>query len=255
VLSNKRISHRGASSAVTPLSSSRPAKGRVRSAFQEYIVANSKYTSKGLVANGHFWIGPVVDFRLPSCCATTLFDVSGWRTWSCPSRAPILHRSSSRWDSIPFRMATCGVSLFAKSAFPWSVNANRLWSGNLVCNLRSVSSPEHGCYRDWNRSLVHGLLCVHWTRSILDRRMAVRKTYARVHSLLRKRKEVRPARPKQSSSTPKALSTSALSTTRSLSPDWFREVSIAQAFLKPTQPCLSGCWGVCGDLSEIQRKT
>jgi hypothetical protein len=193
VRSNNRISHRGVSSAVTPVSNSRPAKGRVRSTFQEYIVAKSKYTSKGLVANSPFWIGPVVDFRLRSCCATTLFDVPGWRTWSCPSRAPMLHRRSSRRDSIPFRMATCGVSLFAKSAFPWSVNANRLWSSNLVGDLRSVSSPEHECYRDWNRSPVHGLLCVPWTRSILDRRPAVRTTYARIHRHLRTGKVALPA--------------------------------------------------------------
>jgi hypothetical protein len=181
VRSNKRISHRGASGAVTPLFSSRPAKGRVRGAFQEYIVANSEYTSKGLVANSPFWIGPPVDFRLRSCCATTLFDVSGWRTWSCSTGAPLLHRSSSRSDSIPCRMATYGVSLFAKSPFLWSVDANRLWSSNLVCDLRPVSSPEHECYRGWNHSLVHRLLRVHWTRSVFHRRPAVRTPYARIH--------------------------------------------------------------------------
>ncbi len=112
-------------------------------------------------------------------------------------------------------MATCGVSLFAKSAFPWSVNADRLWSSGLVCVLRPVSSPEHECYRDRDRSPLHGLLCVSWTRSILDRRPAVRTTYARIHRLFRTRKVVRPTRPKQSSSTPRALSTSASSSMRS----------------------------------------
>jgi hypothetical protein len=196
---------------VAPPSSSRPAKSRVRGAFQEYIPANTKNTSKGLVANSPFWIGPVVDFGIRSCCATTLFDVSGWCTWSCLSRAPMLHRSGSGWDSVPFRMATCGVSLFAKSAFPWSVNANHLWSSNLVCDVRSVSSPGHECHRDWNRSLVHGLLCVHWTRSILDRRPAVRSTNARVHRPLRTGEVARTAWPKASSSTPKAIFTSTFS--------------------------------------------
>jgi hypothetical protein len=184
----------------------------VRGAFQEYISANTENTSKGLVGNSLFWILPVVDFGLRSCCATTLFDVSGWRAWSCLSRAPMLHRISSRWDSIPFRMATCGVSLFARSAFLWSVDANRLWSSNRLCDLRSVSSQKHKCYRGWNRSLVHGLLCVHWTRSVLDRRPAFWPAYA---PILRTQKAVKPSRPKQSSSTPRALSTSALSPMRS----------------------------------------
>lgn len=201
--SNKRILHWGASSAVAPLS-----KGRVRGAFQEYIVANSKCTSKGLVANSSFWIGPVVDFRLSSCCATTLFNVSRWRTWSSAACPPMLHRSGSRWDSIPCRMATCGVSLFVKSAFPWSANANCLWSSALVCILRPVSCSEYQCDRGRDRSPVHGLLRVHWTRSILYRFPAVRTTYARIHRLLRTRKLARPARPKQSGPPPMLLSTS-----------------------------------------------
>jgi hypothetical protein len=180
--------------AVAPFSSSRRAKSRARSAFQEYILANTENTSKGLAGNGPFGIGPVRDFCLRLCCAATLFNVSGWRTWSRSSRAPVLHRSGSRWDGIPFRMATCSVSMFAKPAFPWSVNADRLWSSGLVRDLRPVSNPEHQCHRGWNCALVHGLLCVHWTRRLLDRRPAVRATYARIHRLLGTQKVARSAR-------------------------------------------------------------
>ena len=186
--SNQRISHRGASSAVAPLSSLRPTKSGVRGAFQEYILTNTQKASKGLLGNSPFGIGPVKDFCLRLCCATTLFNVSGWRTWSRSARAPMLHRSGPRGDSLPFRVAACGVSLLAMSAFAWSVNAGRLWRSGLVCVLRPVSSSEHECYRDRDRSPVHGLLCLPWTRSILDRRPAVRTTYARIHRLLRTRK-------------------------------------------------------------------
>jgi hypothetical protein len=153
----------------------------VRGAHQEYIVANAKNTPKGLVSNSHFGVGTAMGFCLRSSCATTLFDVSDWRAWGRSARAPMLHRSGSRWDSVPFRMATRGVSLFDGSAFAWSVNAGRLWSSGPSCVLRPVSGPELECYRDRYRSPVHGLLCVPWTRSILDRRLAVRKTYARIH--------------------------------------------------------------------------
>jgi hypothetical protein len=166
----------------------------VRGAFQEYIVANSEYTSKGLVANSPFGIGPVMDFCLRSCCATTLFDVSGWRTWSRSARAPMLHRIRSGWDSIPVWVATCGVSLSAQSPLAGFIDASRLWSSRPVFVLRPISSPEHECYRGGNRSLVHGLLCLHWTRSVLDRRPGVRTTYARIHRHLRTRRVVRPAR-------------------------------------------------------------
>jgi hypothetical protein len=53
------------------------------------------------------------------------------------------------------------------------------------------------CYRDRDRSPVHRRLCVPRTWSILDRHPAVRATYARIPGLLRTRKVVRPARPKQ----------------------------------------------------------
>jgi hypothetical protein len=194
VPSNQRNSHLGASGAFAPFSSSRPANSPMRGAFQEYILANTENTSKGLVGNSPFWIRPVKDFCLRSCCAATLFNVSCWRTRSRSAGAPMLHRSGSRRDCIPLRMATRGVSLFAESALPWSVNANRLWSSGLVCALRPVSSPQHECHRDRDSSPVHGLLCVPWAGSILDRRPAVRTTYARVHRLLRNRKVVMPAR-------------------------------------------------------------
>jgi hypothetical protein len=62
----------------------------------------------------------------------------------------------------------------------WSANADRLWSGGLVYVPRLVSSPEHECYRDRDRPPVYGLLCVPWTRNILDRRLAPRTTHARL---------------------------------------------------------------------------
>jgi hypothetical protein len=189
---NQRILHREASSAVAPLCKSSPSKRPARDAFQEYISTNTQNSSKGLVGNSPVGIGPVVNFRLRSYGATTLFDVSGWHTWSRTARAPMLHRCGSLLDSIPFRMATCGVSLFVKSAFPWSVNADCLWSSGLVCVLRPVSSPSHECYRDRDRPPVHSLLCMHWTRSILDRRPAFRTTNARIHRLLRTQKVVKP---------------------------------------------------------------
>ena len=186
--SNQRISHRWASNVFAPLSNSRSAKSRVRSASQGYIPANAQNTSKGPVGNSPFGIGPAEEFCLRLCCATTLFDVSRWRTRSRTARAPMLHRCGSRRDRILFRMATCGISLFAESAFPWSVDADRLWSSGLICVLRPVSSPKHERYRDRDCSPVHGLLCLPWTRSILDRRPAVWTTYARIHRLLRTRK-------------------------------------------------------------------
>ena len=200
--SNQRISHRWASNVFAPLSNSRSAKSRVRSASQGYILANAQNTSKGPVGNSPFGIGPAEEFCLRLCCATTLFDVSRWRTRSRTARAPMLHRCGARRDRILFRMATCGISLFTESAFPWSVDADRLWSSGLICVLRPVSSPKHERYRDRDCSPVHGLLCLPWTRSILDRRPAVWTTYARIHRLLRTRKVAGRARPKQSSSAP-----------------------------------------------------
>jgi hypothetical protein len=207
-----------ASSAVAPLLQIESCEDRVRDAFQEYISSNAENTSKGLVGNSPFWIGPVMDFRLRSCCATTLFNVCRRRTWSRSARAPMLHCCGSRRDSISVRVATCGVSLSAQSPLAGFIDASRLWSRGPVCVLQLVSSPEHECYRDRDRSPVHGLLCLPWTRSILDRRPAVRTTYARIHRLLRTRKVVRPVRPKQTSSTPRALSTSALSPSHLLTP-------------------------------------
>jgi hypothetical protein len=71
-------------------------EGPVRGAFQEYILANTENTSKGLGRNSPFGIGPTVVFRLRSSCATTLFDVSGRYTRSRSAGAPMLHRSGSR---------------------------------------------------------------------------------------------------------------------------------------------------------------
>jgi hypothetical protein len=176
------MSHRGASGAVAPLlrieSCEEPCATRVPKLTSSPVL---KTPSKGLVGNSPFWIGPVMNLCLRSSCAATLFHVSRWRTWSRSACAPMLHRCGSHRCGIPVWVATCGVSLFAESAFLWSVNAGCLWSSRLGCALQPGSNPEHERNRDRDRSPVHGLLRVHWTRSILDRRPALRTTYARIH--------------------------------------------------------------------------